>query len=175
MENLYLKRIVSDIWSGYIVANERGLCYVSHIHDNLSDVVNWQLKHYPNSKLISDSPKIEPYKKQFYDYLDGKLAAFDFPIDVKGTPFQKEVWDALYEVPYGRTASYLDIAKMIDRDYNSSQAVGRAVGSNPICIVCPCHRIVGSDGSLTGYRGGLEIKKKLLNHEIEYFASHLLH
>lgn len=173
MENLYLERIVSDVWSGYIVATDRGLCYVSHVFNDLSDVSEWQAKHYPNSKLISDSPKIEPYKQQFYEYLDGSRATFDFPIDVNGTAFQKQVWAALYKIPFGQTASYLEIAKMIGRDYKSSQAVGRAVGSNPISIVCPCHRVVGTDGSLTGYSGGLENKKSLLNHEIEYMARHV--
>ncbi len=173
MENLYLERIVSDVWSGYIVATDRGLCYVSHVFSDLSDVSEWQAKHYPNSKLISDSAEMAIYKTQFYEYLDGSRSTFDFPIDVKGTPFQQQVWEALYTIPYGQTASYLDIADMIGRDHNSSQAVGRAVGSNPISLVCPCHRIVGSDGSLTGYSGGLENKKALLNHEIEYMALHL--
>lgn len=173
MENLYIERIVSDVWSGYIVVSEKGLCYVSHVASNLDDVVNWQIKHYPNSKLISNSLKIEPYKEQFYEYLEGKRSTFDLPIDVRGTDFQKKVWETLYTIPYGETASYLDIAHRIGRDYKSSQAVGRAVGSNPICIVCPCHRVVGSDGSLTGYSGGIETKKNLLNHEIEHAAFHL--
>lgn len=172
MENLYIERIVSDVWSGYIVASERGLCYVSHVATDLDDVVQWQVKHYPNSKLISNSPEIEPYKEQFYEYLEGKRSTFDFPIDVNGTPFQKEVWKALYTIPYGETASYLDIAHQIGRDYKSSQAVGRAVRSNPICIVCPCHRVVGSDGSLTGYSGGVDQKRDLLNHEIQYASQH---
>lgn len=173
MENLYIERIVSDVWSGYIVVSDRGLCYVSHVASNLDDVVDWQIKHYPNSKLVSNSPKINIYREQFYEYLAGERSKFDFPIDVNGTNFQKKVWNTLYSIPYGQTASYLEIAQMIGRDYKSSQAVGGAVGSNPICIVCPCHRVVGSDGSLTGYSGGLENKKSLLNHEIEYANFHL--
>jgi len=171
MENLYIDRIVSDVWSGYIVATDRGLCYVSHETRNLNDIIDWQMENYPDSKLISNSDEIKPYSKQFNEYLAGDRKTFDFPTDVKGTPFQKEVWEALYEVPYGETASYLDIAEMLGRDRKSAQAVGGAVGSNPLSIVCPCHRIVGSDGSLTGYGGGLDNKISLLNHEIEHAAN----
>ena len=173
MENLYIDKIESPVWSGYIVANDNGLCYVSHVTDHLQDVIAWQIKNYPDSKLISDSEEIKPYVKQFNEYLAGERGEFDLPVDAKGTPFQKEVWDVLYRIPYGQTRSYLEIAESIGRDYKSSQAVGGAVGSNPLCIVCPCHRVVGSDGSLTGYSGGIENKISLLNHEIEHFAKHL--
>lgn len=175
MENLYFEKIVSDVWSGYIVATDKGLCYVSHVTDNLNDIVSFQMKYYPNSKLISDAKEIEPYKKQFYEYLEGSRSKFDLPVDVIGTSFQKEVWDALYQIPYGQTASYLDVARMIGRDRKSAQAVGGAVGSNPLSIVCPCHRVVGTDGSLTGYGGGIDKKIALLNHEIQYMAKHLSH
>lgn len=168
MENLYIDKIKSDVWSGYIVATNKGLSYVSHVTDNLQDIISWQMKHYPDSKLISDSEQIKPYTEQFEEYLAGERKVFDLPVDVIGTLFQKEVWKALYQIPYGETASYLKVAEMIDRDQKSSQAVGGAVGSNPVSIVCPCHRVVGSDGSLTGYSGGIDNKISLLNHEIEY-------
>lgn len=168
MEKLYIDKVESDVWTGFIVINGKGLCYVSHFTQNLDDVIDWQMKVYPDSILISDSDEIKPYKKQFNEYLSGKRAAFDFPTDVKGTPFQEQVWDVLYQIPYGETTSYLEIAHKIGRDYKSSQAIGGAVGSNPISIVCPCHRVVGSDGSLTGYSGGIEKKVSLLNHEIEH-------
>jgi O-6-methylguanine DNA methyltransferase len=168
MENLYIDKIESDVWSGYIVATDRGLSYVSHVTDNLQDIISWQMKHYPDSKLISNSDEINPYTKQFNEYLAGTRETFDFPVDVSGTSFQKEVWEALYNIPYGETASYLEIAQMLGRDQKSAQAVGGAVGSNPLSLVCPCHRVVGSDGSLTGYSGGLDNKISLLNHEIEH-------
>lgn len=171
MENLYLERIVSDIWTGYIVATDRGLCYVSHVTTNLQDVVDFQIKNYPNSKLISNAEEIKPYRDQFYEYLNGERHEFSFPIDIKGTTFQKNVWEAIYDIPYGETASYLEIAEKIGRDHKSAQAVGGAVGSNPLCIVCPCHRVVGSDGTLTGYSGGIDVKINLLNHEIEYASN----
>ena len=173
MENLYIDKVESSVWSGYIVATDRGLSFVSHETSNINEVIAWQIKNYPDSKLISDSEKIVPYKKQFDEYLAGERLVFDIPIDVKGTPFQKEVWDILHEIPYGETRTYLDIANKMGRDQKSAQAVGGAVGSNPISLVCPCHRVVGSDGSLTGYSGGIENKKSLLNHEIEYSIGNL--
>ncbi len=173
MENLYIDKVESDVWSGYIVASDRGLCYVSHETSNLNDVIAWQIKHYPDSKLLSDSEEILPYKKQFDEYLAGKRKVFDLPVDVVGTPFQKQVWDALYDIPYGETRSYLQVAEQIGRDHKSTQAVGGAVGRNPLSIVCPCHRVVGSDGSLTGYGGGMDKKIALLNHEIEHYSEHI--
>lgn len=173
MENLYIDKIESNVWSGYIVATDRGLSFVSHETTNINEVIAWQIKNYPDSKLISNSDKISLYKKQFEEYLTGERLKFDIPIDVKGTSFQKEVWDILYEIPYGETRTYLDIAHKMGRDRKSSQAVGGAVGRNPISLVCPCHRVVGSDGSLTGYSGGLENKIALLNHEIEHRVGNL--
>lgn len=168
MEKLYIDKVESDIWTGFIVATDEGLCYVSHFTQNLDDVISWQMKNYPNSILSSDSDEIKPYKKQFDEYLAGERIEFDLPVDVKGTPFQEEVWETLYQIPYGETTSYLEIAHKLGRDYKSSQAIGGAVGSNPVSIVCPCHRVVGSDGSLTGYSGGVSTKVNLLNHEIEH-------
>ena len=168
MSSLYIDKVESDIWSGFLIVSESGLAYVSHYTKDLNDVTNWQNKNYPQSILVSDSAKVAPYKKQFEEYLRGERYQFDFPIDIKGTPFQMEVWQALLEIPYGETTSYLDLAFKLNRDHRSAQAIGGAVGSNPLSIVYPCHRVVGNDGSLTGYSGGLEIKKALLNHELEH-------
>lgn len=168
VSKLYIDKVESDIWSGFLVVSEHGLAYVSHYTKDLNDVTLWQAKNYPNAMLVSDSEKVALYKKQFQEYLNGERYHFDFPVDLNGTPFQMEVWEALLDIPYGQTASYLDLALKLDRDHRSSQAIGGAVGANPLSIVYPCHRVVGNDGSLTGYAGGLEIKKSLLNHELEH-------
>ncbi len=99
-------------------------------------------------------------------YLDGKLMQFDIPLKLKGTEFQQKVWKALIDIPYGQTRSYKDIANMIEQP-NASRAVGMANNKNPFLIVIPCHRIVGSNGSLTGYAAGLDIKIQLLEIEKE--------
>ena len=94
------------------------------------------------------------------------------PLNPKGTSFQKRVWNVLSAIPYGKVKSYLDIAKALD-DTGAVRAVGRANGSNPIAIVVPCHRVIGKDGSLTGYAGGVDKKEWLLHHENAPIASQL--
>lgn len=102
--------------------------------------------------------------RQLQAYFDGKLREFDLPLSPKGTAFQNQVWHALKQVKYGETASYLDIAKAIGNP-KAVRAVGMANGRNPIAIVVPCHRIIGSNKTLTGYAGGLSRKQYLLNLE----------
>lgn len=102
--------------------------------------------------------------KQLQEYFDGKRTTFNFPINPKGTDFQQKVWKALLEIPYGKTTSYMDLSKKLG-DVKAIRAVASANGKNPLWIVVPCHRVIGSDGSLTGYAGGLWRKKWLLEHE----------
>ncbi len=98
---------------------------------------------------------------QLQEYVEGKRKAFSLNLELVGTPFQKSVWRALLEIPYGKTVSYQDIAKKLGNP-KASRAVAKAVGANPFLILIPCHRVIGSDGSLRGFRAGLELKKKLL-------------
>lgn len=98
------------------------------------------------------------------EYLEGKRSSFDLPLDPKGTEFQKKVWNALKEIPYGETRSYGEIAKTIGNE-KASRAVGMANNKNPIAIIVPCHRVIGANGKLVGYAGGLDIKEKLLQLE----------
>jgi methylated-DNA-[protein]-cysteine S-methyltransferase len=102
--------------------------------------------------------------EQLRQYLAGGLDAFDLPLDPAGTAFQREVWFALAEIPYGRTESYRWLATRVGRP-TATRAVGATNGRNPIPIVLPCHRVVGSNGSLTGYGGGLPLKRALLDLE----------
>jgi len=109
----------------------------------------------------------EPFanaKAQLDEYFAGERSAFDLELDLRGSAFQRAVWDALLEIPYGETRSYGEIARRIGRP-DRARAVGAANGSNPVSIVVPCHRVIGADGSLTGYGGGLERKRWLLEHE----------
>lgn len=102
--------------------------------------------------------------KQLNEYLDGKRTLFDLPLEPKGTEFQKKVWNALKEIPFGETRSYGEIAKIIGNE-KASRAVGMANNKNPIAIIVPCHRVIGANGKLVGYAGGLDIKEKLLKLE----------
>ena len=102
--------------------------------------------------------------KQLNEYLDGKRSCFDLPLEPKGTEFQKKVWNALKEIPCGETRSYGEIAKIIGNE-KASRAVGMANNKNPIPIIVPCHRVIGANGKLVGYAGGIDIKEKLLDLE----------
>lgn len=106
-------------------------------------------------------------REQLSAYFDGSLQNFTLPILLEGTPFQRQVWQALQNVPYGELASYGDIAKALGNP-GASRAVGGANNANPIPIIVPCHRIIGADKSLTGFGGGLPTKKFLLDHEAKY-------
>ncbi|WP_244410267.1 methylated-DNA--[protein]-cysteine S-methyltransferase [Streptomyces albofaciens] len=101
---------------------------------------------------------------QLHAYFDGALTDFDLPLAPQGTPFQRRVWDALREIPYGATLSYGQLAERLGKP-SAARAVGLANGKNPIGIIIPCHRVIGASGSLTGYGGGLDRKRRLLDFE----------
>ena len=113
-----------------------------------------------------DDKALAPVKKQVDQYCAGKRRDFEFERAAEGTPFQHEVWEALMEIPYGTTTSYGVIAKRAGYP-NGARAVGLANGANPIALVVPCHRVIGSNGKLTGYGGGLPLKRALLRHEAD--------
>jgi len=110
---------------------------------------------------ILSHPVIDQCKQQLHDYFSGNLTEFSVPLNPCGTSFQQEVWKALLSVTYGKTVSYQDIANAMGRG-NAVRAVAHAIGKNPILILIPCHRVIGSDGRLTGYVAGIDKKKKLL-------------
>jgi len=101
---------------------------------------------------------------QFQEYFEGKRKTFDLKINPQGTDFQKRVWQGLLEIPYGKTTSYLELSKTLG-DVKAIRAVASANGKNPLWIIVPCHRVIGSNGDLTGYAGGLHRKKWLIEHE----------
>jgi methylated-DNA-[protein]-cysteine S-methyltransferase len=111
-----------------------------------------------------DDAALNPAREQLSAYFAGESRSFDLRLDSRGTEFQRRVWDALRAVPFGETVSYAELARRIGAP-RAVRAVGAAVGRNPISIVVPCHRIIGSDGDLTGYAGGLASKRWLLEHE----------
>lgn len=109
-------------------------------------------------------PVLARAEAQLAEYLAGRRTTFDLPLRAEGTPFQRAVWAALAQIPFGETTSYAAIARAIGRP-NAVRAVGAANGRNPLAIVVPCHRVIGRDGTLTGYAGGLAAKRWLLDHE----------
>ena len=111
-------------------------------------------------------PLLDETEKQLNAYFAGTRLEFDLPLGQAGTPFQEKVWNELLHIPFGKTISYLELSKRIG-DVKAIRAVGTTNGKNNIAIICPCHRVIGSDGSLTGYAGGLHRKQWLLKHERE--------
>lgn len=110
------------------------------------------------------SPILDECMKQLGEYFENKRTEFELPLNPAGTEFQKSVWKELQNIPFGKTISYMDLAKRLG-DPKVIRAAGTANGKNPIAIIIPCHRVIGADGSLTGYAGGLKRKQWLLEHE----------
>ena len=111
--------------------------------------------------------ELEDCVTQLNEYFEGKRKIFDLKLNANGTDFQKRVWKQLEQIPYGKTTSYLELSKQLG-DVKAIRAAANANGKNPIWIIVPCHRVIGSDGSLTGYAGGLHRKKWLIEHESPY-------
>ncbi|GAB2674187.1 methylated-DNA--[protein]-cysteine S-methyltransferase [Saccharopolyspora gloriosae] len=109
----------------------------------------------------ADLPLFAEAQRQFEEYFERRRTEFDLPLAPRGKPFQLQVWELLKEIPYGETRTYGDLARRLG-DVNYSQAVGAANGQNPLSVIVPCHRVIGADGSLTGYAGGLDRKRYLL-------------
>ena len=142
----------SPIGNLLLIANEEGLLEV----------------HFPPALPPRDAPRgygrLSPVIRQLAEYFAGTRKQFDVPLALRGTTFQIEVWRALQQIPYGQTRSYTEIARWIGRPA-ATRAVGGANGANPIPIIVPCHRVIGMDGSLTGFGGGIAIKRRLLDFE----------
>jgi methylated-DNA-[protein]-cysteine S-methyltransferase len=120
----------------------------------------------PPDEAIRDDAWFKDAAAQLDAYFAGELSSFELEMNLLGTPFQRNVWTQLSEIPYGETISYGELAQRIGNP-NAARAVGLANGRNPIAIILPCHRVIGANGSLTGYGGGLERKTWLLEHEIK--------
>ena len=112
----------------------------------------------------NNSRKLADVQRQVTQYANGKRLDFEFELAAEGPEFDKKVWKALLDIPFGTTTSYGAVAKRIGSP-TAARAVGKANGANPIALIVPCHRVIGADGSLTGYGGGLPLKRKLLEHE----------
>jgi methylated-DNA-[protein]-cysteine S-methyltransferase len=159
METQYAYKFMdSPVGELKLVASEKGLVAILWENDDP--------KRVRLPKLIRDlnHPVLLKVEKQLNEYFAGKRKTFQLPLDFIGTDFQKSVWKALLEIPYGETRSYGEIAKQIKRP-KASRAVGAANGKNPISIIAPCHRVIGASGALTGFAGGLKAKSTLLRLE----------
>ncbi|WP_029192474.1 methylated-DNA--[protein]-cysteine S-methyltransferase [Paenibacillus harenae] len=163
---IYWSLLEHGEWSLHIAASTNGLCYIGSQNKPFDELRDWAAARFPGSGLVRDDDRLQPYAAELSEYLQGERKSFTLPFDYRGTAFQLAVWHALCGIPYGQTMSYSDIAERIQKPA-AVRAVGAAIGANPILITVPCHRVVGKNGSLTGYRGGLDMKTRLLQLERE--------
>ena len=163
---LFVDRLKTPIGEMLIVADRDGCLCATDWLDHEPRMERWLSLHY-GSKLVRLEPSHNPHgvTNAISRYFAGDVEVIDsLPVATRGTPFQQTVWQALRKIPCGTTLSYQQLAEQIGRP-NAVRAVGLANGSNPVGIVVPCHRVIGSNGSLTGYGGGLKRKRWLLDHE----------
>ncbi len=162
--SIYWSLLSTEDWNIHVAAIDDGLCFVGSHNQSLDELRKWASSCYPGINLVQNDEKLNPFITELTEYLKGTRDQFTFPILFKGTPFQEAVWQALCDIPYGQTKSYSDIAQYIQKPA-AVRAVGAAIGANPILITVPCHRVIGKNGALTGYRGGIVMKTKLLELE----------
>jgi O-6-methylguanine DNA methyltransferase len=161
VEKLHTARFESPIGALRAAATSRGLAYLELPHASGRGLAGWCMRFAPEAELEEAWAPHRATIAQILEYLEGKRTAFDLPLDLRGTSFQREVWAALLRIPYGETRSYGEIAREVGRPL-AVRAVGAANGANPIPLVVPCHRVIAFDRKLGGYGGGLELKARLL-------------
>ncbi len=150
-----------------IGSSESGIVWMDWF-DDLENQLNVIKKHLKTEDFVFEKTAFfNQVKKELKAYFEGSLKVFKTPVELIGTDFQKKVWKALLTIPYGETVTYSDQAIKVG-DLKAIRAVASANGANPVSILVPCHRIIGKDGNLTGYRGGLTTKRFLLNHEATF-------
>ena len=155
MDPMYYSWFESPVGRLLLAGSKRGLKLVSFSGSHARQVdPEWQ----------EGDSQFREVVQQLRSYFAGKRTSFDLPLVLEGTEFQKKVWTALQKIPYGETTSYKELAEKVGKP-TAVRAVGAANGANPIPIIIPCHRVIGNDGSLTGFGGGLPLKKKLLDLE----------
>lgn len=152
------KSMPSPVGTLKLIANDKGLTAILWQDDDPKRIRLQPVKENPKHPVLLEA------ERQLKQYFAGKLKSFTLPLDFVGTEFQKKVWAALLTIPFGETRSYGEIAKQIGNP-KAVRAVGAANGKNPLSIIAPCHRVIGANGTLTGFAGGLEIKAYLLKLE----------
>jgi O-6-methylguanine DNA methyltransferase len=169
METLHSTNMDSPIGPLFLAASAKGLVALEFdVRSPGQQSIRPNPRDLRSEKKVSTfelSPRrMQPYLAELDEYFRGQRREFNFPLDLRGTDFQVACWNALLAIPYGETRSYADIACAVGKP-NAFRAVGMANNRNPIAIVVPCHRVIASDGTLCGYGGGLDIKRKLLELE----------
>ncbi|GAC1656173.1 MAG: methylated-DNA--[protein]-cysteine S-methyltransferase [Candidatus Dormibacteraceae bacterium] len=156
---------IGPVGRGYhAAATNLGICRLAFPADRAPDLHGWVARRMPSAHRLPSSPFLARLDLELVEYLDGSRTGFTVPVDSRGTLFQEAAWTALEQIPYGQTRTYGQLAAAIGRPA-AVRAVGAANGANPVPLLRPCHRVIGSDGSMTGFGGGLDLKLQLLRLE----------
>lgn len=161
---MYYCSITSPIGELKAVTTEKGLSMLLWDHQEVPDAKNYRQN--------PSHPHLKSAKSQILEYFRGERIKFDLPIDVQGTDFQKKSWSILKKIPFAQTISYKKQADSLG-DAKKARAIGGANGKNPLPIIIPCHRVIAANGKLTGFAGGLDCKKYLIDHEVKVKAKFL--
>ena len=161
---VYCTSFDSKIGLVYIASTEKGVCKISVPRETKKDFLKWLRDNFDDSEVADNKSRNKEVIDQMGRYFNGKLAKYTCPIDLIGTPFQVRVWKELTKIPYGTTITYKQLAKRIGTS-KGFQAVGRANAANPVPIIVPCHRVLGTGGSLVGHSSGIKTKEFLLKLE----------
>lgn len=162
-EVLYWGSVASEQGICTVIATEKGVCWSGTPGTDREYGLNWLARRLVVARVV-EGEDVEPLRQaldQLRRYFAGERVQFSCPLDLRGTAFQVAVWEELYRIPYGQTRTYAQIADTIGSP-KAVRAVGAANGANPVAVIVPCHRVIGSNGSLTGYGGGLPMKEWLL-------------
>lgn len=159
---VHMMYVPTDLGEFVIIGTNSAVYWVGTPSMNIQEAISWLKKYIIIDEILKQETEfLKVTALQLQEYAQGKRQNFKYTFDLYGTKFQKSVWQALQEIPYGATTTYTAIAQKIGNP-KAVRAVGTAIGANPISIIIPCHRVIGKDNTLTGYAGGLEMKKRLL-------------
>jgi methylated-DNA-[protein]-cysteine S-methyltransferase len=168
----YDSRFFPSVGRIYVAATRQGICRISLPAHPVEYFFKTVIEKYNPGIFIQNSMLFDSLYIQLEEFLDGRRAIFSIPLDLRGTPFQSEVWEALTQIPYGETRSYGEIARQIGRP-KAVRAVGQANHVNPVPILIPCHRVIGSKGDPVGYGGGILLKNQFLALEKKFRCNFL--
>ncbi len=156
--------VQSPLQKLFVAATDKGVCFLS-LGEDENYLINQCQSEFPNAELVRDDEVLRDWTSVVIEYLDGKIPHPDLPLDVRATAFQRRVWQELMRIPSGLTMSYTEVADQLLGNPNARRAVARACATNPVALIIPCHRVNRTDGSLGGYRWGLDRKQQLIAHE----------
>lgn len=162
---IFYTRLDSPWGPLFLAGTEKGVCRCTFMRDqDVTDILSQMTKGNPDAMVKGDMASVSSAVGLLKRYFSGQAELHRYPLDLQGSPFQLQVWSVLTEIPFGKVATYGEIAARIGRP-RGARAVGQACGSNPVVLFVPCHRVVSSQGKLGGFGGGLDLKKSLLRHE----------